>query len=1189
MNDSHDHVTRLPHTLPSALDLRSLNERVRAHATRLDWSAVVVAPTAALAALLANLDIVDDADALGLDTIPDPLQAALADALATPTRAAHSRITPIASGAPVADAQPTTAAGAATPAPTTDVADAVETTRKPDALSSVNAWNTAKQTNVASGGRPVAVKLWPSPATQPPLAFSDALPATPIEPPSADVLAEVKNPAEPMAPDETDEQGALDELNASDAWDELEGDDAPGGPDARLLTPPGSSMAVQPIGATLARPTEAELRRQLQHMVYADLLGPAGGDEEEVTERHVTERYIAGMLAPREARVRREAQDELAVSAGTLEPGDVDDADAMATTNTSLFPSSFGLSCTITGQAQALRVTARWGRYERARSETLTKADTGAPRVVWKRRPVRGDIACLPLREGPIEATIVNRDYPEVLVRGQARRLDGDWIVTLFLVNDQPKRKRLADTTWLFQAELALEAPDGAPIFCRHPITRTYQYRDESDQREERGLAMRYRNQTEFAVGHGVSVHATLAPGSDDTAVHVQTSALPHYETSQTFSPTPAEIPGLASLPLDMKALAAMDGPALATRLAPLPDAYANWMAAQATRINDPTTDLADHRQAVEEALAACQVTLGRIREGIALLGRDANAAMAFQFMNEAMWRQRVHGLAAEAARRGDQAAPRDPVAYDTPQQHSWRLFQLAFILLNLPGLTDLRHPDRAAAPTATADLLWFPTGGGKTEAYLGLTAYTLAMRRLQGETAGRSGAAGVAVLMRYTLRLLTLQQFQRAAALICACERVRRVAADQGDHRWGTTPFRLGLWVGANATPNWTDQSAEAIQQDHGHYRRASSLGGGGTPAQLTNCPWCGARINPGQHIKVSSFKQGTGRTIVYCGDPLGACPFSERNAPGEGLPVIVVDEDIYRQLPALVIATVDKFAQLPWKGPVGMLFGQVSGYCPRHGYRSPDLDDSDSHPARNGLPAVKTQPCAPLRPPDLIIQDELHLISGPLGALVGLYESVVDRLASWEVHGQRVRPKVIASTATVRRASEQVRALFLRQVSVFPPPGLDADDNFFARQRPPSDDEAGRLYLGVCAPGLRMKRALIRVYTAYLLAAQTLFVPYGELVDPWMTLVGYFNSMRELAGMRRLVDENVRTAMWNGRDHGFARRGPPNIDEMTSRKGSGDIPAVLEHMELRFETLPPGQTARKREPGRPRACEFS
>ena len=213
-----------------------------------------------------------------------------------------------------------------------------------------------------------------------------------------------------------------------------------------------------------------------------------------------------------------------------------------------------------------------------------------------------------------------------------------------------------------------------------------------------------------------------------------------------------------------------------------------------------------------------------------------------------------------------------------------------------------------------------------------------------------------------------------------------------------------------------------------------------------------------------------------------------------------------------------------MPWKGEVQMLFGQVNGFCERHGFKSPEIEDSTFHPkSKFGLPAAKTLEHAPLRPPDLIIQDELHLISGPLGTLVGLYETAIDKLCTWEVNGKQVRPKLIASTATIKNADVQVRSLFLRTVNIFPPPGLDVRDNFFSVQREPTEEEFGRRYLGICAPGRRLKAALIRVYVAYLCSAQSLYEKYGKQIDPWMTLVGYFNSMRELGGMRRLVDDDV------------------------------------------------------------------
>src|SRR6266849_667865 len=671
-------------------------------------------------------------------------------------------------------------------------------------------------------------------------------------------------------------------------------------------------------------------------------------------------------------------------------------------------------------------------------------------------------------------------------------------------------------------------------------------------------MAMLYRRYVGFAVGHGVSVHAETLPGDPTCAIRLSTRVVPSCDVPRTEAPTVEELPALAELVLDMKELAESAAIDLPGELQPLATAYEAWIDGQALRISDPASGLESYQDAAQDALKQCRQTLERIRQGISMLANNPGAARAFAFMNRAMWQQRIHTLYAEEKRRSN---PTSLLDLDQPGNRSWRPFQLAFILLNLPALTDLHHPDRSEDSSAIADLLWFPTGGGKTEAYLGLTAYTLAIRRLQGTIEGRSGEDGVAVIMRYTLRLLTLQQFQRASSLICACELIRR---EDTSGTWGETPFRLGLWVGQRSTPNTTEESEEANRQEHGV--RSSIFGGIGSPRQLTSCPWCGSLIEGGKNIEVESVSKGRGRTLIYCSDPYGQCAFSKAKSPGEGLPVVVVDEEIYRLLPALLIATVDKFAQLPWKGETQMLFGQVEKQCSRHGFRSADLEDKDSHPAVGKWPRARSIPHEPLRPPDLIIQDELHLISGPLGTMVGHYETVIDHLASWEVDGKKVRPKVIAATATIRRASQQMHALFLRQVNIFPPQGLDVEDNFFSRQRQPSEATPGRRYIGICANGRRLKAALIRVYVAYLSAAQALYNKYGAAADPWMTLVGYFNSMSELGGMRRLVDDDVSSRLRKMDERGLAKRNKPIVEELTSRKSSTVIPEVLSRLELGF-----------------------
>jgi hypothetical protein len=602
--------------------------------------------------------------------------------------------------------------------------------------------------------------------------------------------------------------------------------------------------------------------------------------------------------------------------------------------------------------------------------------------------------------------------------------------------------------------------------------------------------------------------------------------------------------------------------------LEPIVVSYEEWIESQSKRISDPDEDLSEYKTVGSEALDRCRETLKRIKLGIELLESDAEAAEAFQFANRAMWLQRTRSILSARVHSGEKVEIED---VDIEKNRKWYPFQLAFVLLNLPGSTKLDHPERSTSKDALADLLWFATGGGKTEAYLGLAAYTMGLRRLQGTIEGRSGDDGIAVLMRYTLRLLTIQQFQRAAALICACESIRLNVIKAGDFRWGKSPFRLGLWVGKKVTPNTNNQSNEAMKQDY-DFHRSFFTDSTGSPYQLINCPWCGAGIKPGPpDIRVESFAKGRCRTLLSCGDKLGRCLFSAKNSPDEGLPVLVVDEEIYRRLPTMLITTVDKFAQMPWNGAVQMLFGQVDGYCERHGFRSPEINDIDQHRKYGKLPAAKTIPHNPVRPLDLIIQDELHLISGPLGSLVGLYETALDRLCTWEVNGKKVRPKVIASTATIRKAADQIHALFLRKVNVFPPHGLDVEDNFFSIQRPPGEEYPGRKYIGVCSPGRRLKAALIRVYTAFLSAGQTIYKDYGKDADAWMTLVGYFNSLRELGGMRRLVDDDVRTRLGKMDQRGLARRTltPDSVVELTSRIGSTQIPEILEKLENSFDPV--------------------
>jgi hypothetical protein len=922
-------------------------------------------------------------------------------------------------------------------------------------------------------------------------------------------------------------------------------------------------------------PSQYKLRAELESMVLGDLLGPAGGESEELTERTVRDRYLVGVLAPsrsanaaaKTAVDEEDDDDEIPLIPDELSEGGSDTADDGKTDKDSpvsvaRLPSSFGMSFCVDSEAKAIKVTGAWGQYKREKREEQSN-QKGGTLLVWKRYR-RGGSVQVPLKDGPITPTVLDPQFPDIHVNGQIRKRKTHYVVTLFLVNAQEELKP-KDEYHIFQPELVASGMHGEAIFCKRSTL------DPKDDLEERLMAMLYRRYLEFAVGHGVSVHADVGEDSPNRAVRIKTVVVPSYEVPRTTPPTEedsGENPAfgkLAGLILDMKILADSNSKLLPKQLEPLVTAYRDWIDGEESKLNDPKQGFSQFGDAGRVAIDNCRFTLKRIEEGLELLATDSKAFEAFKFMNRAMWLQRTRSIYSERVRRGEQ--PDFDKEVDIPTNRSWRPFQIAFILLNLPGVTKLDHSERGVGPEALADLLFFPTGGGKTEAYLGLSAYTMGLRRLQGTVAGRIGDEGVAVLMRYTLRLLTIQQFQRATALICACESIRRKALEGGDSRWGKTPFRIGLWVGRRTTPNRTEDAMEAIKQARGN----QFIGGGiGTPYQLTACPWCGSAIEEGKHLDASPYPQGSCRTLTYCGDKLGQCLFSKRQAAEEGLPVVVVDEEIYRRLPTLLIATVDKFAQMPWKGQVQMLFGQVNGLCERHGFKSPDLEDSTYHSqSRLGFPPAKLSEHGPVRPPDLIIQDELHLISGPLGTLVGLYETAIDKLCTWEVNGKSVRPKLIASTATIKNADVQVRSLFLRTVNVFPPPGLDVRDNFFSVQREPTEEDFGRRYLGICAPGRRLKAALIRVYVAYLCSAQFLYEKYGKQIDPWMTVVGYFNSMRELGGMRRLVDDDVFSRCRRQDRRGLAKRffSGDYLAELTSRMRSEEIPQILDRLEAGFD----------------------
>ncbi|WP_328477439.1 DISARM system helicase DrmA [Streptomyces sp. NBC_00377] len=968
-------------------------------------------------------------------------------------------------------------------------------------------------------------------------------------------------------------------------------------------------MPAQPAQAAVPHPLDEvpqtfragdsyAVRDALVHYIRRDLLGPWDGETETLPSASSgpRDRYLVGMLGPRPQAVTADRIARAAAQGADGESGDEqegDDSDLQDRLSPQaaghIWASSMGLSFTAPASVGTLSATVRWGRYTQSDEAT----ERGTTRRAWSRDQVER-LVDIDVTDGADRT--VQLDGDTVVLDVQVRRHTGRAgaedlrIVELALVNRQPDSADARDAHWLFQTEIDVTAfpDDQAAVFL--PVDDPLEpasHDNAPEDAEERRLRLLYRDSLSHANGRNVAVHAHVRDG-ERNAHRLTTVWLPEYDVRATTAPALEEQDLLQGLELGMDELAALAVPdrraELSAALAPLADGYGTWLEQQRRSSASLPEDLREAAEtAIEQALEVCD----RITLGIDRLVADETALMAFRFANRAMALQRRNTAiaTARAGRENDSRSYQE--AYDEVHGKgkaaaSWRPFQLAFVLLNLDSLTQPGHPHRGTGREALVDLLFFPTGGGKTEAYLGLAAYTFALRRLQGTIGSgadaRSGEAGVGVLMRYTLRLLTAQQFQRAAALVSACEVLRREEFAR-DRRWGPTPFRIGLWVGTSVSPNWFDEAKEQIAEakENASDKHARVL-------QVLTCPWCGSGLTARSNME---YDEGRRRVLLYCprGEGEDRCPFSRREALGEGIPVLTVDEEIYRLAPSLLIATVDKFAQLPWNGYSGLLFGRVTELCPRHGYRHDDLDAKTGcggrHNARGDLPGVTAQPVTRLRPPDLIIQDELHLISGALGTTVGLFEAAVDQLCTWsftDVHGGRheAGPKIVASTATTKRAADQVLGVFGRKVAVFPPQVLDVGDTFFSRQVELSRENPGRRYLGVCAHGTRLKAAEIRVAEILLLAAQQLFDDYGRPADPYMTLVGYFNATRELAGMRRYMDDDITTRVRsNGSRKGqdtlsdriVSRAGMLSIQELTSRISSSDIGAALKRLEIEFD----------------------
>lgn len=921
----------------------------------------------------------------------------------------------------------------------------------------------------------------------------------------------------------------------------------------------------------------AIVRQKILDAVRKDLIGPAS-DCEQLNEVP-TSSYITGLLYPADTDVTEDenynevefTEKNFDADGETLEVGIFEEEEPDDRVKGGFQkPSSIGVSFYISDDVQKVNAYINWGKYyaEQVQGEVIDGTlEEDAENKKKKKHTIyireqMNDVVEIDFNQMGRSKKIPLESNGNIYIYVMKMQLDNGYkMVSVYLHNnDKSDGDEKEYEKVMFQVEMLIADDLMSPIFVPEYLCRKVELEDE----------YYYKGRPVYARGRGCA--ATWEKKAEEVnATAIKSSFIPDYEISSVS----AQIDDMLEHAFSMLQMGSPKKKSeVIQSLRTLTEMYGSWIIDVLT--NDEAMQDDKFKATGQTIIDKCNDANRRMNAGIDLIENNDKVYQAFVFMNQAMYLQRSITAFSKDYGNGIPCSLRDYMT-DMPEKgrkkdHSeWRPFQIAFVLLNLYGIMDGESPERDIV-----DLLYFPTGGGKTEAYLGLIAFTIAYRRLTAsDEIDYEKDGGVTVFLRYTLRLLTTQQRNRLMRLIVAMEQLR----EKNEKLYGKERISIGFWVGGNVTPNKFSEYSDSDQFKKKEFIRKLTK-------QIIKCPYCGKPITRDEYDINEKGKY----VKIHCADD--NCMFSLRK--GRTIPVYLVDEEIYAKCPTVIISTVDKFARLPWSEQVGLLFGRTDRCCSRCGHIAIGEKHAGRHNAdvAAGLERAETVVCKPFYPPELIIQDELHLITGPLGTIYGGYETVVEEMCCIERNGKKIRPKYIVSTATIRNAGEQIRFLYGRnQFAQFPPSGFDTRDSFFIKEVPlPTENlvdaseekiskmiSAGkkpfRQYAGICASGQSVKTTLIRLYSIILQTALDIAKDpeYEDYIDPYYTLIGYFNSIRELGGAVRLLDDDIASRIrvvknkYNSPEQRYLSF--EGKKEITSRIPSWEIAQVLEKLAISYD----------------------